>query len=68
MSTCNFGTWAKGPQLDHIQLGSNTKAVEVNIDDRKINGRYPSDHFPVIAKIMFSEPPKVAQASRLVSK
>ena len=54
MSTCNFGNWAKGPQLDHIQLGSKTKAVKVNIDDRKINGRYPSDHFPVIAKIMLS--------------
>ena len=56
MSTCNFGTLAKGPQIDHIQLGSHTKAVEVNIDDRKINGRYPSDHFPVIAKIEMQAP------------
>ena len=67
-STCNFGTWAKGPQIDHIQLGRKTKAVEVNIDDRKINGRYPSDHFPVIAKIMLPDSQKVAQASQLVSR
>jgi endonuclease/exonuclease/phosphatase family metal-dependent hydrolase len=57
VSTCNFGTWAKGPQLDHIQLGLSAKAIEVNIDDRKINGRYPSDHFPVIAKIMLDAKP-----------
>jgi endonuclease/exonuclease/phosphatase family metal-dependent hydrolase len=55
VSTCNFGTWAKGPQLDHIQFDSQTKAVEVTIDDRKIKGRYPSDHFPVIAKIILAE-------------
>ena len=50
-STCNFGSWATGPQLDHIQLGSNAKPLAVEIDDRKVEGRYPSDHFPVIAQI-----------------
>lgn len=56
-STCNFGKWSTGPQIDYIQLGQNTKAVEVEIDSRKIDGRYPSDHFPVIAKIVFPDPP-----------
>jgi endonuclease/exonuclease/phosphatase family metal-dependent hydrolase len=52
ISTSNFGSWATGPQIDHIQLGLGTKAIEVNIDDRKIDGHYPSDHFPVIATIV----------------
>jgi endonuclease/exonuclease/phosphatase family metal-dependent hydrolase len=59
MSTCNFGKLAKGPQIDHIQLGMGPKAIAVSIDDRKINGRYPSDHFPVIATIMLPKPPAV---------
>jgi endonuclease/exonuclease/phosphatase family metal-dependent hydrolase len=57
ISTCNFGTWATGPQIDHIQLGMGAKAIEVTIDDRKINGHYPSDHFPVIATVMLPQPP-----------
>jgi len=56
ISTSNFGKWGTGPQIDHIQLGQNTKAIEVEIDDRKIDGRYPSDHFPVVARILFPEP------------
>jgi endonuclease/exonuclease/phosphatase family metal-dependent hydrolase len=56
ISTCNFGTLATGPQVDHIQLGLGLKAIEVNIDNRKFNGHYPSDHFPVIATIMLPQP------------
>jgi endonuclease/exonuclease/phosphatase family metal-dependent hydrolase len=66
MSTCNFGAWGKGPQIDHIQLGRNVKAFTAEIDDRKVNGRYPSDHFPVIARIMFPAP-AVKQASAAVA-
>ncbi len=51
MPTCNFGTFAKGPQIDHIKLCQKAQAIAVKIDDRKIDGRYPSDHFPVIATI-----------------
>ena len=57
MPTCNFGLWGKGPQIDHIKLSENVKAITAEIDDRKVDGRYPSDHFPVIATIMFPKPP-----------
>jgi len=45
-----------GPKIDHIPLSENLKALEVNIDHRKVNGRYPSDHFPVIATILLKNP------------
>ena len=41
-----------GPKIDHISVGENTRVTEVYLDRRKVNGRYPSDHFPVIAKIL----------------
>jgi endonuclease/exonuclease/phosphatase family metal-dependent hydrolase len=63
--TCNFGTWGKGPQIDHIQLGSYAMPLTAEIDNRKINGRYPSDHFPVIASVMLpaSIPPAAVTKS-----
>jgi endonuclease/exonuclease/phosphatase family metal-dependent hydrolase len=64
MSTCNFGIWGKGPQIDHIQLGRNVRAITAEIDDRKVNGSYPSDHFPVIATLMFPN----AEAVHLATK
>ena len=42
---------SSGPKLDHISLSDGVVAVEAKVDRRKINGRRPSDHFPVIAKI-----------------
>jgi endonuclease/exonuclease/phosphatase family metal-dependent hydrolase len=46
----------KGPKLDHIPISENLLALDVKIDQRKENGRYPSDHFPVIAKILLNKP------------
>jgi endonuclease/exonuclease/phosphatase family metal-dependent hydrolase len=40
-----------GPKIDHIPICESARALDVQIDHRRINGRYPSDHFPVIAKI-----------------
>jgi endonuclease/exonuclease/phosphatase family metal-dependent hydrolase len=51
-STCRMlGGRLSGPQIDHIQTCEDARALEVAIDSRKVNGRYASDHLPVIAKI-----------------
>ena len=44
-----------GPTIDHIPLCENTIPLDVKIDRRQYNGKYPSDHFPVIAKILFKD-------------
>lgn len=47
-----------GPQIDHIRISSNLRALDARIDHRHDgNGRYPSDHFPVIAKILLTPVP-----------
>jgi endonuclease/exonuclease/phosphatase family metal-dependent hydrolase len=56
VSTCRFGGWAGGPQLDHIQVGLNARAITAEVDARKIDGDFPSDHFPVIANVVFPAP------------
>jgi len=45
----DFGGRTTGPQIDHIPICENAKALEVSIDQYTFNGRYPSDHFPVVA-------------------
>ncbi len=42
---------SSGPKINHISLSDGIVAVEAKVDRRRINGRRPSDHFPVIAKI-----------------
>jgi hypothetical protein len=42
-----------GPQIDHIRFSSNLRAIDARIDNHSRNGRYPSDHFPVVANIRF---------------
>ncbi|MBL7214539.1 MAG: endonuclease/exonuclease/phosphatase family protein [Phycisphaerae bacterium] len=44
-----------GPTIDHIPVCENTIPLEVKIDRRQYDGKYPSDHFPVIAKILFRD-------------
>lgn len=51
-----FNGRTSGPQIDHIRLSSNLHALDARIDARNRNGRYPSDHFPVIANIQLSGP------------
>lgn len=53
-------------KVDHISVGENTRVLEVNIDRRKVNGSYPSDHFPVIAKILL--PTQQKKSSLVASK
>ena len=45
-----------GPQIDHIRLSSNLQVLDARIDVRHKNGRYPSDHFPVVANIRLGGP------------
>lgn len=47
----NFSGRHTGPKIDHIPMSENAQALEVHIDRYTLNGRYPSDHFPVVAKI-----------------
>jgi endonuclease/exonuclease/phosphatase family metal-dependent hydrolase len=47
----NFLGGTKGPKIDHIEISENTQALNVKIDRCAVNGRYPSDHFPVIATV-----------------
>ena len=64
--TCQkLGGLFLGPNIDHIQMSEDIRALDVTIDSRKMNGRYGSDHFPVIAKILLTNP---YQFSRLDNK
>ena len=47
----HFTGKTRGPRIDHIPLSENATALEVKTDISSLNGKYPSDHFPVIAKI-----------------
>lgn len=46
-----FSGRASCPKIDHIPISENIQALYVKIDRHSLNGRYPSDHFPVIATI-----------------
>ena len=56
-TTKGFAGMFGGSHLDHIPICETAQALEVKIDRRKIDGRYPSDHFPVIAKILLEPAP-----------
>ncbi len=45
---------ASCPKIDHIAISEHAQALNVNIDRHALNGRYPSDHFPVTATIRVS--------------
>lgn len=47
----SFRGSTSGPKIDHIPICDGARALDVNIDCRRVKGRYPSDHFPVIATI-----------------
>jgi len=46
-----FKNFSEGKAIDHILVENNISTIKANIDQRKINGRYPSDHYPVTAKL-----------------
>lgn len=52
-----------GKKIDHIPLSRDLKALSVIIDNREYNGRHPSDHSPVIAKILLPQR-TIAQAQQ----
>jgi endonuclease/exonuclease/phosphatase family metal-dependent hydrolase len=39
------------PRIDHIPISEHLQAIDIDIDRYALNGRYPSDHFPVTATI-----------------
>jgi endonuclease/exonuclease/phosphatase family metal-dependent hydrolase len=41
----------EGSAIDHILVEEKTSVINANIDQRAINGRYPSDHYPVISRV-----------------
>jgi endonuclease/exonuclease/phosphatase family metal-dependent hydrolase len=43
---------SSGKKIDHIEVCENIAVLDVHIDRREIEGRYPSDHFPVIAEVL----------------
>jgi endonuclease/exonuclease/phosphatase family metal-dependent hydrolase len=47
----SFRGGTSGPKIDHIPICAGASALFVEIDRRHADGRYPSDHFPVIAGI-----------------
>ena len=53
----NFNGHASGAKIDHIPICENSTALEVKIDQSCFDGRYPSDHFPVIATISLAASP-----------
>ena len=46
-----FSGKTDGPRIDHIWISENTLALRTDIDQFNKNGRYPSDHFPVVSTI-----------------
>ena len=40
-----------GTAIDHILVEEGTLVIKADIDQRTIEGRYPSDHYPVTAKV-----------------
>lgn len=58
------GTTRKGDEnIDHIPLSEDIVALDVEVDRSKFNGRYASDHFPVIAKIFLPDSVKASAAA-----
>jgi len=49
-----------GPMIDHIRLCNNIIPLEVNVDQRNYDGKYPSDHFPVTAKVLIRRPSQIS--------
>jgi endonuclease/exonuclease/phosphatase family metal-dependent hydrolase len=46
----------KTRQIDHILLSATMKATSAKVDNRKFDGRVPSDHYPVIADVLVDIP------------
>jgi endonuclease/exonuclease/phosphatase family metal-dependent hydrolase len=49
-----FRGLATGPKIDYVLVEPGTTVRTARILDDNDDGRYPSDHFPVVAEIVFS--------------
>jgi endonuclease/exonuclease/phosphatase family metal-dependent hydrolase len=43
---------SSGPKIDHIPISDGIQVLYVKVDRRSVNGRHPSDHYPVIAEVV----------------
>ncbi|MFN0065270.1 MAG: endonuclease/exonuclease/phosphatase family protein [Chlamydiales bacterium] len=50
------GLGIAGVILDHIMVNDEVKVVSHGIDPARINGKFPSDHLPIIADISLQNP------------
>lgn len=57
----DFGRRFDSPKIDHIFVSAGASVLEAGIDQRQLDGLYPSDHFPVWAVIQWS--PTAAQTN-----
>ena len=51
----------KGNRIDWILHSSSLRTIEVEISRRKPRGRYPSDHFPVTARLAYESDEEVVR-------
>ena len=47
---------ASGAKIDYIFVPASARVLEAAIVKTHQNGRYPSDHFPVTARVRFEQP------------
>ncbi|MCK4885859.1 MAG: endonuclease/exonuclease/phosphatase family protein [Planctomycetes bacterium] len=50
----NFTGKTQGNKIDYVFVSENIQTIDARILHYKTDGRYPSDHFPVTAKIILS--------------
>jgi endonuclease/exonuclease/phosphatase family metal-dependent hydrolase len=50
----DFETLDRGRRLDHVFVTSGLSVDSYRIDDYAANGRHPSDHLPVVARVRFA--------------
>lgn len=58
-----FDGRTSGPMIDHIRLCENIIPLEAQIDQRHYDGKYPSDHFPVIARVKIRRSSQTGRAA-----
>lgn len=56
-----FNGKVNGPRIDHMSVCESAKVLDIKIDRYNVNGKYPSDHFPVVATILLKNTPDAAK-------
>lgn len=49
----NFTGKTDGGKIDHILVPESVRVLSAEVETRRFDGRYPSDHFPVIAVVQY---------------